>query len=142
MGAIANLSETGMPNLSPARIDLIGDKAGFVHHDYFQQLSLDVTDGPVTEDLSLAAIETYHVLLKRRPSDADADAIGSGSVTNTADEATGQVTVHFPRAILDLADQGLLWWTFSGTTTTGSYVVPLAEGRFELRQSSLTEVAS
>lgn len=139
---IVTLTETGFPNLTPARIDLIGDRAGLVHHDYFQRLDLEVTDNTTTEALDLTGVATYHLLLKNSPSDLDADAIGSGSVTDTTDEEDGEITIHFPSAILTLANQGKLWWSLAGTTTTGSYVIPIAEGLFHLEESSLTAVSS
>ena len=154
--AIATLTETGLPNLSPARIDLNGTKSGYANHDYFQEIDLDVSDGTnPTEDLNLsidntgggtpATISTFHLYLKRNKDDADADAVSAGDVSLRAGDTdpgdTGKITIHFPRIDLQPADAGLLYWSLAATVIAGNYVVPLAYGQFELRASPLATIA-
>ena len=135
------LTETGLPNVAPGRQDLIGDDALVVNHDNFVQVVISTLDGITVELFDLTAITTFHVLLKRRATDADALAIGSGSVTDVTNDNLGELTLLFPRQICLSADVGKVYWSLSATATTGAYVVPLLYGFAEMRESPLTVVA-
>lgn len=130
---MATLTETGLENVVPVRIDLTGDNAAFVYQDYFQQFSFQVEGDPAT-DWDLSGITAWYTWIKERPDDADSAAIGAGSVTDTSSAATGDITLHFPRSILVPASAGRRHWSLHGAAGITGYIVPIAYGIIEIEE--------
>ncbi len=134
----------GLDSIAPARLDLRGDDSLYVNTDYVKLVTLEISAGAkwdIDTNYTGGAGLTWLILLKKNRSDADADAVSTGSFlagdsTITSLETT--IAFLFPDTDLQPSDVGDLWWSMTLILPSSLVRIPVIHGTVDLREFSAT----
>lgn len=109
-------------NVTPGRLDLIGDDAIAPNADYRQDIDFDLdVDGVVTSVLDITSVSNWTVLLKTNREDLDADAVATGAAH--MDDVDGEIHIYFLASEITPDMIGMYWWVLRGDDGGGDSAI-------------------